>query len=159
VAATGSCEAESTPVVVNIAPAIQVNIQSSDSSPCEGEAVTLSVNGNYSFISWVGGSQNNSIQVTASGEYSVTVGGNNDCIAEDDITVNFTPLPLADAGPDVFNICGEGVVLQSAASGGSIQWIPSVGLSDESIAQPLANPFETSTYQLVVSNGDRGSGF
>jgi gliding motility-associated-like protein len=154
VAATGSCEAESTPVVVNIAPAIQVNIQSSDSSPCEGEAVTLSVNGNYSFISWVGGSQNNSIQVTASGEYSVTVGGNNDCIAEDDITVNFTPLPLADAGPDVFNICGEGVVLQSAASGGSIQWIPSVGLSDESIAQPLANPFETATYQLVVSNGD-----
>jgi gliding motility-associated-like protein len=154
VAGSGSCEAESTPVVVNIAPAIQVNIQASDASPCSGETVTLSVSGNYSFISWDGGGQNNSIEITASGNYGVTVGGNNDCIAEDDITVNFTPLPVADAGPDVFNFCGEGVVLQSVATGGDIEWIPSAGLTDDEIAQPTANPLETTTYQLIVSNGD-----
>jgi gliding motility-associated-like protein len=54
----------------------------------------------------------------------------------------------------VFNFCGEGVVLQSVATGGDIEWIPSAGLTDDEIAQPTANPLETTTYQLIVSNGD-----
>lgn len=154
VSVQGICVTESAPVSVNIAPAIQVNIEISDPSPCSGETVTLAVTGDYSFINWSVGNVSNSIQIGQSGSYGVTVGGDNSCIAEDLVTVIFTPLPLADAGPDVFNFCGEGVVMQSAASGETIQWIPSVGLSDDSIAQPSANPFETTTYQLVVSNGD-----
>lgn len=47
---------------------------------------------------------------------------------------------------------GESAEL-SAPSGGSYNWSPSTGLSDTTIANPIASPTVTTDYTVVVSNG------
>jgi len=63
---------------------------------------------------------------------------------------------VADAGADVTIGLDESVTLDGGASGGvapySFAWTPAAGLSDAAIAQPVASPSETTTYQLSVTD-------
>jgi gliding motility-associated-like protein len=64
------------------------------------------------------------------------------------IANNLVPVVSADTG-----IC-MGASAQLKASGGSkFLWSPTTGLSNPSIANPVANPLVTTTYQVVVSSG------
>lgn len=74
------------------------------------------------------------------------------------VTVHVNPLPIADAGPDIDICLYDTTVLQGVGSGAGplyeYEWTPFVGLSDSSIANPIASPPFTHTYTLVVwSNG------
>lgn len=74
------------------------------------------------------------------------------------VTVHVNPVPVAVAGPD-FDIClGDSVVLQGfGTDAGPVyeyQWSPSNGLSDTTIANPIANPTVTTVYSLVVYSND-----
>lgn len=74
------------------------------------------------------------------------------------VTVHVNPLPIADAGPDIDICLYDTTVLQGVGSGAGplyeYEWSPFVGLSDSSIANPIASPPFTHTYTLVVwSNG------
>ena len=59
--------------------------------------------------------------------------------------------PMADAGPDVLIAPGESTILQGDGEG-TYSWGPSEGLSSTNIAQPLASPEATTTYQLTVTS-------
>ncbi|HRZ77698.1 MAG TPA: hypothetical protein P5248_10045, partial [Bacteroidales bacterium] len=76
------------------------------------------------------------------------------CDATDDVTVTVNAAgPLAiDAGPATVRcINGPAIVIGPAAQAGLVyRWTPSVGLSDSSVAQPLAQPLNTITYHLLV---------
>jgi hypothetical protein len=60
-------------------------------------------------------------------------------------------LPSTYAGPDV-SICAGGAGTQLSATGGTVfSWTPTTGLSDPSIANPIATPMLTTLY-TVTSN-------
>lgn len=62
-------------------------------------------------------------------------------------------LPEANAGEDTTVTKGFPIVLQ--ASGGIFyEWMPPEGLSNISIAEPVARPMETTTYTLRVTDGN-----
>ena len=74
------------------------------------------------------------------------------------VTVHVIPQPIANAGPDVSICPGESVQIGDIPSGGSSSysylWQPSTGLSDSTVALPIASPAFTTTYFLTVfSNG------
>lgn len=90
--------------------------------------------------------------VTSSTVYTVQVTDANGCIHKDQALVN---VMTASAGPDVFACQGSGVRIGSPAPAGATTltyaWSPTTGLSDPSIAQPIANPVSTTTYTVTVT--------
>lgn len=74
------------------------------------------------------------------------------------VTVHVHPRPIADAGPDIHTCLGDTSIIQGLGYGAGplyrYEWSPYTGLSDSSIANPIASPPFTHTYTLVVwSNG------
>ncbi len=133
-----------TAVTVNLGP---------DKRYCEGDVIpSLDAGGpDGAKYLWSTGATTRSIAVTTSGEYSVevNVGG---CKARDAVMITIEPKPKADAGKDRETCAG--IPVELFGSGGSdFSWLPTTGLSDPKIANPLASPTKTTTYYLTVSNG------
>lgn len=63
-----------------------------------------------------------------------------------------------DAGPGFATSCKESVTLNPYmnfnADGATFSWQPTTGLSDSKVAKPTANPTQTTTYTLTVTNKD-----
>lgn len=84
----------------------------------------------------------------APGTYTVSVADSYGCDASGVITLTLTPI-VVDAGPDSTTICqGSSVTLQ-ATGAVYYEWLPTVGLSDPNIANPVASPTITTTYTVV----------
>ncbi len=74
------------------------------------------------------------------------------CELTEDIIVTVLPNnALADAGPDEI-ICVGGSVQLNASGGTTYSWLPTTGLSDPDIANPVASPTVTTTYTVTVSD-------
>ncbi len=90
--------------------------------------------------------------------YTVTVTDGNGCSASDQVTVLVNPLPVADAGADVAICLGESTTLDASGSSGSgtlsYAWSPATGLSATNIANPVAQPLDTTTYTVQVTDGN-----
>ncbi|MBI3260601.1 MAG: T9SS type A sorting domain-containing protein [Ignavibacteriae bacterium] len=72
------------------------------------------------------------------------------------IPENNTVNTLINAGEDKTICLGDSVQLGVEPESGSIySWQPSIGLSDASIANPIAYPKQTTTYILTVNNSTR----
>ncbi|MCS7074461.1 MAG: hypothetical protein NZ108_08345, partial [Bacteroidia bacterium] len=75
------------------------------------------------------------------------------------VVVFVSPKPVANAGPDTVQICfGDSTILGDVpSSAGPIytyRWTPATGLSNDTIARPIAKPTHTTLYFLTVtSNG------
>jgi trimeric autotransporter adhesin len=123
---------------------------------CVGESEQLNATGAQSYV-WTPDQfiNNNDIanpvvNPTGTTTYTVTGTDANGCTATDDVLVTVNPLGnVIVNGP--FTICaGEEVQLQ--ASGLSVySWSPSNGLSATNIANPLANPSDTTIYTVTGS--------
>ena len=61
------------------------------------------------------------------------------------------PVPEVAPTAEVIVDEGDGVELQSAPGGASYIWSPATGLSDPSIANPVAQPSQTTTYTVLVT--------
>jgi gliding motility-associated-like protein len=70
------------------------------------------------------------------------------CVASDTICITVDPLPIIDAGPNV-TIFENGNTTLNATGGVSYTWTPGTGLSDSTIANPVASPTETTTYYVT----------
>ncbi len=95
------------------------------------------------------------------GNYSVTVTDAQGCVISGSTTVGSNPNPIANAGPDMSFCEGTGgVALQGTASGGGgapyyYTWTcntPPCGLSCVNCPNPVANPTDTTTYYLMVTD-------
>ena len=94
---------------------------------------------------------------TATTTYSVTVTDPNGCTSVDDVTVTINPLPFADAGLDMTICFGTGTVIGGAPSGPpgtTFSWSPTTGLSDPTLANPVASPTTTTVYTLTVTDAN-----
>lgn len=65
---------------------------SGNTSFCQGQTTTLTANGGNSYL-WSNGNTNNSISVSQSGVYTVTVTNVEGCTASESVTVTVNPLP------------------------------------------------------------------
>lgn len=81
--------------------------------------------------------------------YTVVVTDQFGCSSSDEVVVNTTSVPAANAGPDVTICKGEGTQLQ-ASGGTTYAWVPSTGLSNPNISDPIASPTVTTTYNVIV---------
>jgi gliding motility-associated-like protein len=128
---------------------------------CQGNTLQLTASGGASYI-WSGPgmaptSQNpliiNNVNPANAGAYSVQALSDSGCAAAPvQAIVKVLPKITATISNDVTICAGE--FTQLTASGGpSYKWTPSKGLDNDTIPNPVANPTQTTTYTVNVSNG------
>jgi len=146
-------------ITITIADEIMVNA-GEDATICSGDSHQLNATGGMDFI-WVPSEglsdptiANPIASPTKTTTYRVLSGGNNNCSMPDSVTIFVNEsVPLEISGTQ--NVCaGDPVQLSVSgiSDGSSYQWVPSEGLSDPTIANPIATPLETITYEVSVSN-------
>jgi large repetitive protein len=115
---------------------------------CQGGSVTLNAGSGYLLYSWSTGAITQSINVTTSGTYNVTVTDLNGCTGAGTpvtVTVNPRPTPvITPSGPTTF-CAGGSVTLDAGAGYSSYAW--STGATTRTIAVGASG-----TYTVTVSN-------
>ncbi len=137
-------------VIVMVVPLIDPLITTSGATSfCTGGSVTLTsgVASSYSWSTSVNDTLQ-SITVSVSGTYSVTVSNGNGCSSTATQTVTVFGLPPVDAGPNDSTCLSINASLL-ATGAISYVWSPAVSLSDPNIANPIAGPSSTTTYTVV----------
>lgn len=153
-ASNGSCiGSDSVTIQVNSIPIASV---SGNQTICAGQSTTLTANGASSY-QWSGGSNATtstiSVAPATTTNYVVTPGNGNCQGNPISIIVNVNPAPTADAGVDQTILAGGAVVL-SGNGGGSYLWSPTAGLDCSTCQNPMANPLQTTTYYLTVTDSN-----
>ncbi len=134
-------------VVVNPLPIASAG---NDVTACKNSSVNLIANGGLSYV-WNTGATSQSINiapVTDTTTYTVTVTDINGCSASDNVTINVTPLPTADAGMDQ-TVCQGDTVVITATGGVAYQWNTS---STDTTATITDVPMDTTVYSVIVFN-------
>lgn len=144
-------------VVVTVFP--QPNISAgSNKTICRGDSVQLQATGGVTYAWSPGGSlsctncANPFARPTQNTNYRVIGRNANGCIDTAFVTVNVTQRNSVSIRPGDSVCQGKSVQLQASGGDGYV-WTPATGLSDPSIANPVATPNATTTYQVVVSQG------
>jgi gliding motility-associated-like protein len=129
-------------------------ITASDLTPCTGETVALTVLGATDGVTWNTGSNAQTISVTQSGSYSVSMNSTAGCGSSASITVDFQTGPAVDAGLGGLADCEDGLQLQGNTAASTFYWEPTTGLSDATSLSPIASPALTTVYTLHALVGN-----
>jgi gliding motility-associated-like protein len=154
-----NCFIASKPITLTVTQNPTATAGSSSATVCKGSTLTLNATGGISYV-WKDPNgvtfstlQNpviNNITVAQAGTYTVTtyLGG---CSSQASVNVAVQPKITANVSPDL-TIC-QGTTTQLIASGGtSYTWSPATGLSNPTIANPIASPTDTTKYTVTVTN-------
>jgi uncharacterized repeat protein (TIGR01451 family) len=167
----GSCAVIDT-IRTTVNPAVTALAYSPKSVTCASSSVVLSTIGSTTgtdiVYKWNGPSNftsnSNAPLITVAGTYTLTVTNTKTgCYAMDTAVVkNNNYAVKVFAGNDTTIMKGKSVFLKPKVTGVApykYQWLPPVGLSAANIANPIATPQATSTYNLVVTdaNGCQGA--
>jgi gliding motility-associated-like protein len=131
-----------------------ITITSSDTTPCAGEAVTLTAQGATGPIVWSTGATSNSITVLETGDYSLSSVNSGGCGSAANFHVTYSNATLVDAGPGGFADCEDGIQLQGSTLASNFFWEPTAGLDNPQSLTPIATPILTTTYTLHAIAGD-----
>lgn len=144
-------------VTVNVNPLPDVNA-GQDVSICIGASTQLSASGGSTYL-WTPAATLSDATIAnpvatpvVTTTYSVHMETNAGCEGDGDVTVTVNPVPVANAGLDE-EFCAGASVQLNASGGTTYSWSPSTGLSNAGIANPNANPTESTTY--IVTVGDQ----
>jgi gliding motility-associated-like protein len=155
---SANCRVYSNPVTIDVS-AYPVPVVSSNNPACAGQPLRLRAAGGATYR-WTGPNgftstqQNpviNNITMAAAGEYKVTVTSAKGCSTDASLFVTVNPSPTASVGPGA-TICEGSSVQLTSSGGGTYSWSPSTGLSDTTIANPIASPTDTTVYRVTVTN-------
>jgi hypothetical protein len=124
--AAGCSSVDSATVTVNT-----VTVGVPDVTICDGATVEIDAGAGYASYAWSTGETTQSIDVTTSDDYSVTVTSSEGCTASDTATVVFNPLPVVDLGPDTSLSSGQSIVLDAGNAGSTYDW--STGATSQTI--------------------------
>jgi gliding motility-associated-like protein len=127
---------------------------------CEGQPLILNANNGGDSYEWTGpnnflsNAQNTTVSGSATlsneGIYTLKVVVKN-CPTFTTTTVKVYPKIVATITPPVSICAGQSTAL--AATGGlTYKWTPSTGLDHDDIANPVAAPAQTTTYNVTISN-------
>jgi len=130
-----------------------------DLSLCEGESVQLSASGANSY-SWspATGLSNSSVanpvaSPTATTRYFVTGADAAGCTSTDNLLITVNPTPVVSVSNDSL-VCENSIVPLNATGGIQYSWLPSAGLSNSNIANPVATAVATTKYVVTVTNNN-----
>jgi gliding motility-associated-like protein len=119
-----------------------------DMQVCEGEQQLLSVPWPAAYsILWSTGSEQPTIQVNASGSYSVLVVSPEGCTSEDEIMVEFIPFPIINLESTLSACEGDEIELRAGLSGPDYLWSTGEVTS-------LITVTESGNYSVQASNGE-----
>ncbi len=157
-----NCRIVSSPLTVTVS-VNPVAIASYTGSACEGSDITLTANTGATF-KWSGPNGFTSIQQNPilnnalpnqSGLYTVIVTNAAGCSSTSNVILQILPKIVAttNIANGVTTICEQGTVQLKASGGTSYLWAPALGLSNATIANPIASPTTTTTYTVTVTSG------
>ncbi len=125
-----------------------------DTALCFGintiNAAVTNATGALNYV-WGDGTTADTLAVSAQGTYTLAVSDGAGCAASDTIVITDAN-PAAQAAGDT-TICAGGSASISASGGSAYSWSPSTGLSDASIANPIATPTVSTLYTVSIDNG------
>ncbi|MBN2561793.1 MAG: DNRLRE domain-containing protein, partial [Phycisphaerae bacterium] len=140
-------------ITVNANPAVTITADPGE-TVCEGTTVTLDAGAGFTSYLWSTGEETQTIEVTITGTYSVTVTDANACEGTDeiDITVNANPVVTITADPGE-TVC-EGTTVTLDAGAGFTSYLWSTGETTRTIAVTT-----TGTYSVTATdaNGCEGT--
>lgn len=119
-----------------------------DTNICDGSTLTLRA-GSFTNYTWTGGSNADSLDVSSTGFYSVTVTDINTCSNTDTIAVFIDPNPVVSLGNDT-SVCGS-ILLDAGSGYSSYVW------NDASTASTLSAS-NNGSYSVTVTNSNGCSG-
>ncbi len=162
VVAAGTACADSAAVTVNIQNPVANAGQ--DQALCIGDTVQLGATGGTAY-SWSPAANLSDTTVadplafpTATTTFTVSVTDGLGCVATDNVTVTVNPLPTVNAGNDAAVCAGASTPIggtPTGPSGSSFNWSPGTGLSNSTVANPVAQPTTTTTYAVVVTDANQ----
>ncbi|MCB9190683.1 MAG: tandem-95 repeat protein [Flavobacteriales bacterium] len=148
------CEGDSDPIQVTVNPNPTPTVSPVGSTTfCDGGSVTLTT-GSYATYLWSTGATTQSITVSASGDYSVTVTDGNGCegaSADLTVTVNDLPEPTVTASGDL-EFCDGSTVTLTSSPASSYLW--SNGQTTQSIVVGISGTFSVT---VTDANGCVGT--
>ena len=117
---------------------------------CEGTNVVLTTNSGYDYYLWSDSSSNNTLSVSTSGTYSVTI-KNGECVSSDSINIIFDQELVVDLGDD-FDACNGHTVVLDAGLAADYHW--STGDTTQ-----IIQVMESGNYKVTITNSTcRGEG-
>ncbi|MCH8330520.1 MAG: hypothetical protein IH946_03930, partial [Bacteroidetes bacterium] len=137
----------------------------SDKSICPGETAQLDASTNMTLVSYswdpnvslsCSDCEDPAASPSTSTVYTliVTTAG---CSDTDSVTVFVNPAPITTASGDTSICAGQSVTINGSGDT-IIVWTPDLGLSDDSIANPLATPVASMTYYVIAISDSGCSG-
>lgn len=154
-----ACRTASVPINIIVKAIPQLNL-APDYSVCEGKELQLELTGTEGTYLWTGPNNFSSTLksptisnagMNNSGTYQVVV-TTNGCTNTAQTNVRVNALPVAAVTQPPAPICYGASILLEASGGNTYKWSPVTGLSDPNIANPIASPTTTTTYEVTVSN-------
>ncbi len=137
-------------IIVTVNPLPIATITGGPITFCQGGSVILTASTGTSYL-WSNSATTQSISVTTSGNYFVTVTNVNGCSATYTITtVTVNPSPAITVNGGV--ICSGNSVILSASGANTYSWSPGTGLSATTGASVTANPTTTTVYTVTGTN-------
>ena len=123
-------------------------------SLCPGETVTLVGSEGFATYAWNNGETTPRITASQSGVYALTVTTNDGCTLTKEFEVRDVPNPepIIEASTERVSL-GDTLRLQ-VSGGDTYRWSPATGLSDTTVANPIARPLVTTTYTCEVATSD-----
>ncbi|WP_336514101.1 gliding motility-associated C-terminal domain-containing protein [Pollutibacter soli] len=127
---------------------------SADLTTCYGKSVNISASGasDYAWSPSTGlsssGIANPIANPAVTTSYVVTSPSAGVCSGKDTVIVVVNPLPKLNVSPSESLVCAGGSVQLSAAGAESYTWSPASGLTNASIANPVAKPQFTTNYTV-----------
>ncbi|MEN9570505.1 MAG: hypothetical protein RL172_1736 [Bacteroidota bacterium] len=137
---------------------LPVPVLSSSSPVCEKNTLSLLAAGGSTYL-WSGPAAFTSNEaapafaatMAAAGTYTAVVTDAFGCSSTAATIVVVNPAPIAGVNNDK-NICTGGQAALLATGGGTYLWQPANGLSAIDIANPVAQPAESTVYSVIVTN-------
>jgi hypothetical protein len=143
------CSSVSLPVVVSVYPSPSPVITANGPTTiCSGDTVVLDAGAGYTNYAWSNGANSQTIIVTASGAFDVTVTNANGCVgtsAIETVVVNASPSPVITASGPLTFCDGDSVTLDAGSGYSSYAW--SNGGSTQAIVANLSG-----NYTVTVTN-------
>lgn len=152
------CTATTT-IDVSIADELTLTAVADPPGICGGGSTNISVSGAMDYV-WspaTGLSSTTGSIVTANPAapttYTITGTNADGCTGTTTIFIDIFADPTAEAGADEAICTGNGITL-NASGGVTYEWSPAMGLDNPNIATPFANPLNTTTYDLTVTDAN-----
>ncbi|WP_183563421.1 gliding motility-associated C-terminal domain-containing protein [Mucilaginibacter sp. SP1R1] len=157
------CRVFSDPLTVNVS-AYPVVPAIPPQESCLGDVVTLTASGGATY-EWSGpgitaGNKNqnpiifDAVTTADQGSYSVVVTSTAGCSTTALTTLNVHLKPVATVDEPVHTICAGNseIISVSAPDATNFSWVPTTGLSDPSVSNPIANPTVNTVYTVTATN-------